>query len=143
MADVTAEQLELPCELQAMQDLGAHAERFATRAGLPSHASFALQLCLEEAVSNVIRHGGLDGGATIAVSLRCVDGQLVAEIADRGISFDPLQVPEPLPQTTLETATEGGRGIALMRRFCPDISYTRTGETNRLRLAFPLDHPPG
>ncbi len=136
------EQLDLPCQMEALQVLAMRAERFAAQAGVPQRVSFALQLCLEEATSNVIRHGGLAGDATVSVSLAVGDGHLVAEIADRGVAFDPLQALEPPKPTTLEAAAEGGRGIALMRRFCPDISYSCTAGTNRLRLAFALDPPP-
>jgi anti-sigma regulatory factor (Ser/Thr protein kinase) len=135
--------LDLPCRLEALPLLAAHAERFATEAALPASGLFALQLCLEEAVSNVIRHGGLADTARVGISLRCEDGMLVAEITDRGNAFDPRRHPGPPPSATLETASVGGRGVALMRRFCPDISYDRREGTNRLRLAFPLHPGPG
>lgn len=138
MTEGPFERLELPCELSSLQVLATWAERFAQQAELPARSLFALQLCLEEAVSNVIRHGALAVNARLGVSLRCEDGRLVAEITDGGTAFDPLEAPEPAPVTTLEAAAEGGRGVALMRRFCPDITYARTAGTNQLRLAFPL-----
>ena len=140
MAEVS-ERVDLPCVLDALRHLSMQAEQFAATADLPAQTSFALQLCLEEAVSNVIRYAGLADGATVIVSLRCDDEFLVVEVIDRGTAFDPLQVPEPAP-TTLETAREGGRGIMLMRRFCPDIGYARTAGMNHLRLTFPLHRGP-
>lgn len=140
MAEV-AERVDVPCVLDALQHLSMQAEQFAATVDLPARTSFALQLCLEEAVSNVIRYAGLADGATVSVSLRCDDERLVVEIIDGGTDFNPLQVPEPA-RGTLETASEGGRGIMLMRRFCPDISYARTAGMNHLRLTFPLHRGP-
>jgi anti-sigma regulatory factor (Ser/Thr protein kinase) len=140
-ADCT--EFNLPVDLAGLQALSEGVDRFAERLLWPSSTAFAVQLCLEESISNVIRHGGLAAGETVRVALRQDADGIVIEITDRGAPFDPLGAAEPPPQLSLETATVGGRGIALMRKFCPDMTYRRTGDTNQLRLAFPPppDHP--
>ena len=51
------ERFDLPCDSPPCSTLAANADRFAATIDLPSGTLFALQLCLEEAVSNVIRYG--------------------------------------------------------------------------------------
>jgi len=138
MADADAREFDLPADLAGLQTLSEGVERLAEARGWPSSTAFAVQLCLEEAVSNVIRHGGLPAGERVRVDVRQADGAIVVEIADRGVAFDPLAAPPPPPLTDLESATIGGRGIGLMHKFCPDIGYRRSDGRNFLRFAFPL-----
>ncbi len=138
MTPVRCTAFDLPVDLAGLQELSEGVDRFAASLRWPSSTVFAVQLCLEEAVSNVIRYGQLPAGETVRVALRQVDGRIVIEITDRGRAFDPLGAAPPPPIADLETATIGGQGIALMRRFCPDMTYWRTAEANHLRLGFPL-----
>ena len=135
---MAAERLEIAPELAEMDRLGDWAEAFCERHALPAKSNFALRLCLEEAVSNSIRHGGLAAGDRIEVSLEVGGGGMTAEIADPGIPFDPLQAPKPGVAASLEDAVIGGQGIELMRRFCCAMEYRRSEDINRLRLRFEI-----
>ena len=132
------ERLEIPGEIDALQGLAERVEAYAEAQGWAMRTVFAVQLCLEEAVSNAIRHGDLAPDARIAVTLRQEDERLVVEVIDPGPAFDPLSAPPPPEFESLETAAIGGRGIALMRKFCPEISYARQDGANHLHLIFPL-----
>jgi anti-sigma regulatory factor (Ser/Thr protein kinase) len=138
---VAAEHLEIPPDLGALPEVSERVEHFAAYVALPPSTLFALQLCVEEALSNTIRHGGLPPDARVRLALRTEPGALVAEITDPGPAFDPLQAPPPRTPSGLDDAGIGGQGIALMRRFCPEIAYARVGGSNRLSFRFPLDHP--
>ncbi len=139
MGVTPAERIDIPAELPALVALGEQVERFAEANGLPGSTLFAVQLCLEEAVSNVIRHAVLPAGARIGVTLERAAGELVVSITDAGPPFDPLAAAAPAPHESLESAAIGGQGIVLMRRFCHDMRYQHVGGLNRLRLAFPLE----
>jgi hypothetical protein len=66
----------------------------------------ASQLCLEEAVANIIMHGGAkDEGLQIAVELERNGGTLVARIEDNGRPFDPTRAPSPALANSLEEAS--------------------------------------
>jgi anti-sigma regulatory factor (Ser/Thr protein kinase) len=98
--------------------------------------SFALQLCLEEAVANVIMYGATDGELKIAIELERRDRTLVVRIEDNGQPFDPtLVAPHPLP-TTLKDAKIGDLGIHLVRSFASQMDYERRHGQNRLTLRF-------
>ena len=104
---------------------------------LSPETTYALQLCLEEAVVNVISYAfepGAEHNVRIAVWR---DGTTVlAEITDDGMPFDPLAQELPEQPSDLESAQIGGLGIKLMRSFASNIAYQRAGSTNRLTMTF-------
>src|SRR3954451_9194704 len=103
--------------LAELRRLSAWVERW-TQEGVPSNVSFALQLCLEEAVANVIMYGHIDGELKIAIELERLGGTLVARIEDNGQSFDPTQVAPPLKEAKISNL-----GIHLVRRFASRVDY--------------------
>jgi serine/threonine-protein kinase RsbW len=106
-------------------------------ARLSKKTSFAVQLCLDEAVANILEHGkGSAGASAIAADLECSDSKVVLEIEDDGSPFDPSVVAAPQTPQTLEAASPGGRGIHLIRQFSSRMEYARAGGHNRLRLTF-------
>ena len=110
----------------------------ATRDGVDDELEFAIHLCLEEAVSNIIRHGYPPGTAdpvTIEFT-RPREGQLVFPVEDVAPRFNPLLEPErPVVDADGELAI-GGRGIRLLRAFAHTLEYERTTTGNRLRIGF-------
>lgn len=99
--------------------------------------SFAIQLCLEEAVANIIMHGGTDPGhLEIAVELEHANGMVIARVEDTGRKFDPTKAPRPAIATSVAEAKVGDFGIALMRGFASRIDYERRDGRNRLTLRF-------
>jgi serine/threonine-protein kinase RsbW len=124
-------------ELAQLARLAAWAEDFVRLAGLPSDRVFAVQLCVEEAVANVIRHSGAaDGREDIAVELIAAEDQVLATIADRGRSFDPTAAPAFCKPASIAEASAGRFGIHLMRTFADEMRYERRDGWNRLTLRF-------
>jgi serine/threonine-protein kinase RsbW len=124
-------------ELAQLEQLAPWAEDFVRVAGIPSDRLFAIQLCVEEAVANVIRHSGAaDGREDIAVELVQAEDHVLATIADRGRSFDPTVAPAFCKPASIADASAGRFGIHLMRTFADDMHYERCNGWNRLTLRF-------
>src|SRR5215467_10101190 len=95
--------LEMRNELSEMGRLAPFVEEYASCTDLPSRISFAIQLCLEEAVSNIIRHGVATGKANrIVVALNRDQASVCLCVEDDGRPFDPTLVPRPIPPKSLE-----------------------------------------
>jgi serine/threonine-protein kinase RsbW len=112
-----------------------------TAARLPEKTAFAVQLCLDEAVANVLQHNlqharGGQCASAIAASLERSNCDVVLAIEDDGGPFDPTGVAPPPPAQTLELLPVGGLGIHFMRQYSNRMEYSRTGGRNRLRLTF-------
>jgi serine/threonine-protein kinase RsbW len=103
---------------------------------LPPKVAFALRLCLEEAVLNIVNHGAAN--APVTVRLFSAEAELKAEVLDRGQAFDLRSAPVPAKPTSLREATIGGLGIHLIRNFATRIDYAATPDGNKLTLHF--DH---
>lgn len=64
------------------------------------------------------------------------------DVEDEGGQFDPRQVPQPAPATSLQDARVGGWGIPILRRFSDDLRYRHEDGRNRLTLLFRATESP-
>jgi anti-sigma regulatory factor (Ser/Thr protein kinase) len=135
---LSEQRLALHSDLAEMTRIPPWIEAIRSAGGWPEALSFAVLICLEEAVSNIIRFGHVDqAGIVIAIA----DGPDTVEltIEHRGDDFDPTRYPEPAAAPSLAEASVGGQGIHLMRRFATEMDYQRISDLNRLRFLFRRD----
>ena len=125
-------------EFQELKRLAPWIEDAVQRADVDATTSFAIQLCLDEAVANVIMHGKTEGKASrIIVTLHRCDDAFELRIEDDGPPFDPTGVAPAQPAATLETTRIGGLGVHLMRKFAATMRYERVADHNCLHFTFP------
>ena len=105
-------------------------------AGLSDDLRYALEVCLEEALANLILHGDCGGSAKdIAVGYLAGDGEATLVVTDRCKPFDltAVALEAPAPDRV------GGRGIGLMRSFASALAYASGGGRNTLTMRFGPD----
>jgi serine/threonine-protein kinase RsbW len=129
-------ELRLANDLAGLAELAEWVERFGAEQHLPATVVNALNVVLDEAVSNAVNHG-YDAGARgeIAVRLRRAGDSVAVEVEDDGRPFDPLQVPPPDLTLSLEQRPIGGLGIHLIRNLMDEVSYARRDGRNVLKMA--------
>jgi serine/threonine-protein kinase RsbW len=135
--------LTLKSQLEDMAALWPWVEAIVAEYAVPPDSAFAIHLCLEEAISNVIRHGySGQPGHTLTVNYISPNAhELTFTVEDQAPPFDPLEpslieeLPAPVPEDFLRP---GGRGILLMRKFSSSIAYQRLADGNRLTIGFLL-----
>jgi anti-sigma regulatory factor (Ser/Thr protein kinase) len=113
--------------------------------GLPEAAHYAVSVGLEEALSNIIRHGGI-AGKPHRISIHfLLDGDVFQlELADDGQPFDPLTAaPAPNLAETLQQRQPGGLGVFLLRSLFDDLHYQYADGWNHLRLRKQMPPGPG
>ncbi|MDI4665234.1 ATP-binding protein [Xanthobacter autotrophicus] len=113
--------------------LGALAEAEAW----PQATRFALELSLEEALTNVVSYGFRDSDAVPRIRIEChrlPEGRIAVRLIDNGVPFDPTTIAEPEVPASIEDARIGGHGIQLMRNFLESLAYAREGGENHLTL---------
>lgn len=119
---------EMPTIVSMVEDLGR-------RHKVPCSVINELNLVLDEVISNIVSYGYPDGGVGwIVVHLDIRPGQVVTEIRDNGIAFDPLSVAAPDLTGTVETRRIGGVGIHFMNSLMDSVAYARVRGENRLTL---------
>ena len=113
----------------------AAVEAFCSDHGLGADIAMEMELVLEEAVTNSMRHGFVDGGEhSVTVLMVCTDSKLTLEVTDDGIPYDPLQRAPVDVDAPLEERTIGGLGIHLIRNLMDEVEYDRVEDRNRLRM---------
>jgi serine/threonine-protein kinase RsbW len=132
----SAKRLLLHRDLAELERLAIWLEGWAMR-DLSPELSFAIQVCLEEAVANIIMYSATtDDRLEIVIKVERRNQSLVAQIEDNGSAFDPTQVPRPPIPTSLAEAKVGNLGIHLMRSFASGLHYERRDSRNRLTMRF-------
>ena len=114
--------------------------------GIAADALWRLDLCMTEAIANVIAHGGETARAN-PIGLRLEvhhddgGGEASLTVSDSGCAFDPLNSPLRPPAQTLAEAEPGGHGIVLLRRFADVLDYCRGEDRNRLTIRVRWSEP--
>jgi anti-sigma regulatory factor (Ser/Thr protein kinase) len=135
-SEMETNRLVLRNDLAELDRLASWLEGWADENVAPD-ASFALQLCLEEAVANIIMHGAAsEDRSEIAVEVEHDGATLRASVEDGGRQFDPTRYSPPSPATSLANARVGELGIRLMRNFAGEMRYERRGGRNRSTFWF-------
>ncbi len=141
------EQLTLCSRLADLVLVTPWVDRVAADLGLSANQRFAIDLCLEESISNVIRHG-LANDCTHSVVVRSIvhetqgARELQFQVEDDAPYFNPLAVPitqSSAAPASIEDIAEGGRGIGLLRHYAGSLGHEALPVGNRLTIGFPLD----
>ena len=134
--------LVLRSSLEELERLATWVETLNPDAGLNSDQALALQLCLEEAVANIVMYGGAADDAAIVIQIAQSDGALIAIIEDSARPFDPTQVPPRAKPVSLDEARIGELGVHLIRHYSSQMHYERRDDRNRLTLTFARSNAP-
>lgn len=126
--------LTLKNDLDELTRLSEALEAFCEQHGVPPGAVMALNLSLEEAVTNVINYGFDGGEHVIDVELAAVDGAIEATIRDDGKEYNPLLREDPDVNAPLEERRVGGLGVLLVKRLMDEVAYERAGGRNILTM---------
>lgn len=97
---------------------------------------YVIQLCLEEAVINVINHGYPSRVPDlIKVTISVTPEFIRILLVDHGVSFNPLDQPESDIELPVEDRSIGGLGIHLMKHYLQDMTYHRIDNANQLAFS--------
>ena len=96
-----------------------------------------LAIIVEELVTNLYDHGGLEADDVFEIELCATATQISIIITDGGTAFDPgvAELSSAVP------ARGGGAGLKLLRDWATHIEYRTIAGRNRLALALPRSAP--
>jgi len=121
--------------LAEIERLGQVVAEFVESHQLPAGLTFAVNVALEEILTNIISYGYTDNKEQdILIRLSCTEGEVIAEVEDNGRPFNPLEVAEPDTSKPLEDRSVGGLGIHLARKLMDELAYRRQEGKNLLVL---------
>jgi len=106
----------------------ALARAFAARLGFSEIELGVIELGLEEAVSNVVRHAfPADERHDFELLLQATPLGLEILIHDQGLPFDPARVPDYDPAAAPDTQMHAGLGMHLIRQAFDAVEYRNLG----------------
>ncbi|MGF1484537.1 MAG: ATP-binding protein [Opitutales bacterium] len=133
--------LTYPNQESSLDKLEADLAAFASKQRVEPKAHSALQLCLDEALSNILAYAFAPGEQqTIELELSTDAQGVTAVLCDAGKPFDPLREARPNGTKPIVDAVakarepEPGMGVFLMRRLLDELHYVRQNGRNVLRL---------
>lgn len=107
----------------------------AADADVSPNMLYAMQVCLEELLTNIIRHGGR-ANPKIAVTIGQFDDRMELVVEDDGLPFDVAQVEPKRATARLEDVQPGGLGITLIQGFADSLVFRREGLGNKVVAQF-------
>jgi sigma-B regulation protein RsbU (phosphoserine phosphatase) len=115
-------------------------EEYCGQQAVPAEQLARLDLCLNEALANVLKHGGagaLGSDIHLGLGLSASGGVCTArlEVTDAGVPFNPLEHAVRPPPASLEDAQPGGLGIAMLRIHADQLDYEHRAGFNRLGIS--------
>mgnify|MGYP000888049952 FL=1 len=129
-------EFRLKNELEEIRLLAEAIELWGEENGIPGKSLFQLNLALDELLTNTIIYGYPEGGEH-EIRLRLVpegEKELLIEIRDDGLAFNPLEVKAPDLKQDIEERPIGGLGIHLVRQMLDEIEYRRENGHNVLLM---------
>lgn len=134
-----------------IDDISAAAQwvdKIAVEQQFPEQLVFALQVCLEELLTNVIRHGGAKSSGDLSevpvpplnveITISTGAQRVSMTVEDNGKPFDVVNAPAHRIDQPLDEVQPGGLGIQLIRNFASSIAYEQAGLGNRVIVEFLL-----
>ncbi|SIT65649.1 serine/threonine-protein kinase RsbW/sigma-B regulation protein RsbU (phosphoserine phosphatase) [Ectothiorhodosinus mongolicus] len=123
-------------DIAELPGLAESIETFGEQGGLSPKVVYALNLVLDEWLTNLISYAyESDTRHEIHVLLHMGDEEVVLEVKDDGEPFNPLtQAPEAPTTGTVEDRPIGGLGLHLLKSLMDEVNYESIEGWNTLRL---------
>ena len=132
--------LTVESSIEELQAIANEVDGVAEKQGWSQKTVFALQVALDEWISNVIKYSYKERpDQPIRVVVNESEHELVASVEDHGTPFDPASaaVAETLDET-LSGKREGGMGLFVMHHLLSDIAFERVNNRNIVTLRVKL-----
>ena len=139
MTDVI-EQLIIRPQASRVREASSWLRERCRELGAQAEQTDRLELCFNEAIANVMAHGG-DAAQENDLSLRVQllqqgrANELQVVMIDSGLPFDPISARVNERPTRLADAEPGGLGLLLLRSLSDRLSYQRIDDRNELKFS--------
>ena len=125
--------IQLKNNLRELERLSQIVNEFGEAHRLSPKVLYALNLSLDEILTNVIYYGYDDTNEHhIIIRISLKDEELTAAVEDDGRHFNPLEAAKPDLAKPLEERQVGGLGIHLVMNLMDTVEYKRQGNKNLL-----------
>jgi serine/threonine-protein kinase RsbW len=115
---------KFPARFASLSKIGGFIKQASAQAGLDESGTYAVQLAVDEACSNIIEHAyGGESKGEIQCTYKITNNSLKIILRDQGRAFDPDSIPDPNFGAPIEQLKPRGAGIFLMRKLMDEVTF--------------------
>jgi len=129
--------MTIPGDISAISPVIEKVLAVVTEMGCAAGREFEIELVLNEALTNAIKHGSAhDPSKQIQCCVACdhTRGMLIV-VRDPGPGFDPASIPNPVVGQNLFSTS--GRGIYLINQLVDEVRFEKGGTEIHMRIGPP------
>jgi serine/threonine-protein kinase RsbW len=131
--------LKLPLETANLELIREFVSRIAQNMGFSDENIHRIELAVDEASTNVIKHayrlGDRSNKKFLTIEVAVYQDRIEIDVIDRGKGFDPKTVKTPEMDEYLKKMKRGGLGLYLIKTLMDKVDYTiKPGVRNRVRM---------
>ena len=120
---------------QNLSTIREFVSKHAEDQGFSSQKVADIQLAVDEAYTNIIKHAYKnDSNKEVIISLEFDNDKMVVTLTDHGIGFDIEKYKKPDLKRQIEKKKRGGMGVYLIRRLMDEVTYNVKNNKNILRM---------
>lgn len=126
--------MTLPGDISAIEPVKEKIMTVVKEMGCAAGREFEIELALDEALINAIKHGsGHDPSKQVQCCVACdhTRGMLIV-VRDPGTGFDPASIPSPIVGQNIFST--GGRGIFLINQLMDEVRFEKGGTEIHMRV---------
>ncbi|MEI8185437.1 MAG: ATP-binding protein [Chlorobiaceae bacterium] len=131
---------EITCAAQVdrLAEIAQFVDACAEHFQLDAAKTFGLQVAVEEIFVNICSYAYPDEEGVVSIIAGREDDALVLEIADNGIPFNIMLLPDPDTSLDISDRNIGGLGGYFVRRLTDNVTYRRDDGKNILKISMLL-----
>jgi serine/threonine-protein kinase RsbW len=123
--EITQHKIQIPVQTSHLAGLRRQMEKICKQHSVPALTTRRMVLAIDEALTNIIVHGKMRPHEQVDLSVEIDDDQIVAELQDAGVPFDPsLDRGGPDPKSF----PHRGFGLYLIHLIADEVEYERTAD---------------
>jgi serine/threonine-protein kinase RsbW len=129
-------ELTTPSHTENLEPIRSFIATIAQKTGFEEMAVMAIEVAVEEACVNAIKHAHKnDATKPLHLRIKADRQKLTVVVRDQGQGFDPMQLEKQDAKVLLSKLHAGGRGILMMNMLMDEIHFAfESGKGTQVRL---------
>ena len=129
-------QLKIPSQSDNLALIRELVTKIASQIGIDNDEANKIELAVDEACTNVIKHAyGSNSNQIIDILIKIDGKKIVIIVSDRGKGFDPNTIKTPDLNESIKSGKKGGLGICLMKTLMDKVDFQiKPGQKNQVKM---------
>lgn len=129
-------QLRIPSQSDNLAIIRDLVTKIASQVGFNNDEASKIELAVDEACTNVIKHAyGNNSNKTIDILIKIDKEKLIIIVSDKGKGFDPDNVQVPDLNESIRSGRKGGLGICLIKTLMDKVDFQiKPGLKNQVKM---------